>query len=305
MEPSPALVRLPSERAIKRPAAGTVRLSRQVGRLVLYAAIAVGAAGALLPFAWQVSTALKSARDALVFPPIWIPSPVHWGNFLASMTIPGLPFAIFFSNTIVITALGMAGNLTSAPIVAYAFARLRWTGRDRLFAVVLATIMLPAQVTIIPQFILFKELGWVNTFLPLIVPAWLGGGAFNIFLFRQFFLTLPLDLDDAAKIDGAGPLTILWRIILTFSLPALATFAVFSFVFHWNDFFAPLIYLNSQRLYTVSLALRLIVSQTGTQLPQWDLLMAASLIVMAPILILFFFAQRFFVRGIVFSGIRG
>ena len=238
MENTPAVARLAAERVERRPSARWLRLGRLAGRVVLYAIILIGAIGALLPFAWQLSTAVKSARDALVFPPIWIPSPVRLNNFYDSMTIPGLPFATFFANTVVITGLGMAGNLISAPIVAYAFARLRWKGRDRLFALVLATIMLPAQVTIIPQFILFKEIGWVNTFLPLIVPAWLGGGAFNIFLFRQFFLTLPLDLDDAAKIDGAGPLTILWRIILPLSMPALATVAVFSFVFHWNDFFS-------------------------------------------------------------------
>jgi multiple sugar transport system permease protein len=305
MQETPIAARMVATRVERRPAEASVRAVRVAGRVLLYLVILAGAAGALLPFIWQLSTALKSARDDLVFPPIWIPAPPLWHNFYDSMTIPGLPFATFFANTAVITGLAMAGNIVTAPIVAYAFARLRWTGRDQLFALVLATIMLPSQVTIIPQFILFKEIGWVNTFLPLIVPAWLGGGAFNVFLFRQFFLTLPLDLDDAAKIDGAGPLTILWRIIVPLSMPALATVAVFSFVFHWNDFFAPLIYLNDQRLYTVSLALQLIVSQTGNQLPQWNLLMAAALIVMAPVLLLFFFAQRYFVRGIVLSGIRG
>jgi multiple sugar transport system permease protein len=305
MQETPIAARMVTASVERRPAEASVRIAQLAGRILLYVVILAGAAGALLPFIWQLSTALKSARDDLVFPPIWIPAPPLWHNFYDSMTIPGLPFATFFANTIIITGLAMAGNIVTAPIVAYAFARLHWTGRDQLFALVLATIMLPAQVTIIPQFILFKEIGWVNTFLPLIVPAWLGGGAFNVFLFRQFFLTLPLDLDDAAKIDGAGPLTILWRIIVPLSMPALATVAVFSFVFHWNDFFAPLIYLNDQRLYTVSLALQLIVSQTGNQLPQWNLLMAAALIVMAPVLILFFFAQRFFVRGIVLSGIRG
>lgn len=294
--------RIPARRHPALLSRVTIRL---IGRGSLYALLLLGAIACIVPFAWEVSTALKTAAAALAFPPRWIPAPAHWENFVAAMTIPGLPFATFFRNTLVITGLAMAGNLVTAPIVAYSFSRLRWQGRDLLFALVLATIMLPSQVTIIPQFILFKEVGWVDTFLPLIVPAWFGGGAFNIFLFRQFFLTLPREMDDAAKIDGAGPLVILWRILIPLSTPAFATVAVFSFVWHWNDFFAPLIYLSNQSLYTVSLGLTLIVEQTGAQIPQWNLLMAASLLVMAPVVVVFFVAQRSFEQGVVLSGLKG
>jgi ABC-type glycerol-3-phosphate transport system permease component len=216
------------------------------------------------------------------------------------------PFGRFILNTILVTGFAMLGQILAASAVAYGFARFRFPGRNALFFIVLATLMLPWQVTIVPTFLLFRQLGWINTFLPLIVPAYFGGGAFFIFLLRQFFLTIPKDLDEAAKIDGANSVHIFWNILLPLSKPALATVAIFSFIEHWNEFFGPLIYLNSPEKYTVSIGLRYFQANpfVGDE-PRESILMAASLIVAAPPLILFFLAQKYFVQGIVTTGLKG
>jgi multiple sugar transport system permease protein len=196
--------------------------------------------------------------------------------------------------------------LTTATLVAYGFARFRFPSRDALFLLVISTVLLPREVVIIPTFLLFKALGWLDTLLPLIVPSFFGGGAFFIFLLRQFFLTLPRELDEAAKIDGANSFQVLLHVLLPLARPALATAAIFAFLGHWNDFLEPLIYLNSSRNFTVALGLRYFQTLPNeAQEPREQLLMAASLVVTAPVLVIFFAAQRYFVRGIVMSGLKG
>jgi len=224
----------------------------------------------------------------------------QWHNYLDAWR--ALPFTIFLRNTTIITLAAILGQVLSASVVAYAFARLRWPGRDTLFIVVLATLMLPGQVTMIPVYLIFRELRWIDTLLPLIVPAWLGGGAMFIFLLRQFFLTIPVELEEAARIDGASSAAIFARIMLPLSKPILATIAVFSFIHHWNDFMGPLIYLNSTDKMTLALGLRVF---QGTYGSDWHLMMAASTAVLLPVLIIFFFAQKQFVRSIVLTGIKG
>jgi len=255
-----------------------------------------------LPFLWLISTALKP--DALVFriPPEWFPRPWVWRNFIDAMTILGHPVHLYAWNTTVIAVLGVLGVVISSSLVAFGFARLEFPGRDTLFVLVLSTMMLPFAVTMVPQFILFHKLGWLDTYKPLIVPYWFGA-PFHIFLLRQFFLTIPRDLDDGARVDGASSLQIYLRIVLPLSKPALATVAIFAFVYHWNDLLWPLIVLSSQEKWT--LALFLASFQGYMQQPRWNLLMAASTILVLPVLILFFFAQRLFIRGITLTGLKG
>jgi ABC-type glycerol-3-phosphate transport system permease component len=280
------------------------RMGKAISHSITYFFLVMGAFLLMIPLVWMLSTSLKEPGDVLKYPPEWIPNPVRWSNYVEAMTQPYAPFGIFLKNTLIKTVFGMLGQLLSASMVAFSFARLRWSGRDVLFLVVLATLMLPYQVTMIPVFILMKNLGWVDTLLPLIVPFFFGGGAFYIFLFRQFMMTIPLELDDAAKIDGCTTFGLYARIILPLSRPVLVTASIFSFLAHWNDFIGPLIYLNSTENYTLSLGLRILQGYGGYGIQRWHLLMAASLMVMAPVLALFFFAQRYFIQGVVVSKAR-
>ena len=220
---------------------------------------------------------------------------------LAGACVMIIPFVRFAWNTVFVTALALLGQLISSSLVAFGFARLRFPGRDVLFLILLATIMIPYQVTLIPTFILFRILGWLDTYAPLIVPYWLGGGAFFIFLLRQFYMRLPLDLDDAGRIDGASTFGIYRHIILPQSRPALGVVAVFSFLNHWNDFFNPLIFLSTTEKYTLALGINLF---RGYQVTQWHLLMAASVMVSFPCILLYALAQRYFIQGIVFTGVK-
>ncbi|HEY63551.1 MAG TPA: carbohydrate ABC transporter permease [Caldilineae bacterium] len=254
----------------------------------------------LMPLAWLISTSLKGRGLEFVFPPQWIPDPIVWSNYPEALTI--LPFDRFFLNTATITFFSTVGSLISASMVAFGFARIPFPGRRPLFVLLLSTMMLPYVVTLIPSFLLFKYLRWLDTFLPLIVPSFFGGGAFFIFLIRQFYTTIPIDLDEAAVIDGAGYLRIWWSILLPLSRPVLATVAIFSFIWNWNDFMGPLIYLNSLEKFTLALGLAGFRSMHSAR---WNLLMAASTVVLLPVLIVFFVAQRYFIRGIVTSGLAG
>jgi ABC-type glycerol-3-phosphate transport system permease component len=266
---------------------------------LVHLALASGAGLVLVPLAWMLSTSLKDPGDVFLFPPQWIPSPVEWGNYAKALTV--LPFGTYFKNTALITGLDVVGKVLTSTIVAFGFARLRWYGRDAVFMLMLSTLMLPHHVTLIPQFILFRELGWFDTLLPLIVPAFFGG-PFLIFLLRQFYMTIPLDLDDAARIDGAGTFRIYWSIVLPLSRPALAACAIFVFNSTWNDFLGPLIYLQSPDRFTLALGLRQFLGEYATE---WHLLMAASLVALTPVLLLFFTAQRYFIQGVVFTGLKG
>jgi multiple sugar transport system permease protein len=269
---------------------------------VLYAVLASVSALFVIPLVWMISVSLQDARGVFTQPFRWIPSTFHLENFSEVTAL--VPFGRYLVNTVTITASVLAGTLLSSSLVAYGFSRLRFQGRDLLFAVCLSTMMLPAQVTMVPLYILFARLGWVDTFLPLIVPAFFGT-PFYIFLLRQFFLTIPREYDEAALLDGAGRLRIYWSIVLPLARPAIVTVAVFTFIGTWNDFFGPLIYINSPANATLTLGLNLLKSQiAGTGMTQWHLLMAGAVLVMVPNVLVFFMAQKYLVRGISMGGLR-
>lgn len=294
--------------ATTKPAKPTAFVSsrKTVGRrsqVVVYALLIVLGTLFTFPFVWTVLTAFKAPYEIFKFPPIFFPETFLWSNF--ARVWQEAPFLIFLRNTLIVACLSVIGDIVTASLVAYGFARFRFPGRDLLFLMVLSVLILPEEVTIIPQFLIYRYIGWIDSLKPLILPAFLGGGAFNIFLLRQFFMTIPRDLDEAAMIDGAGSFRILWQIIVPLAKPALATVAIFSFLFHWNDFFRPLVYLNSVNKFTLSLGLRFFQEsvETGGE-PMQNLLMAASVMMTIPVIILFFSMQRYFVEGIAMSGIR-
>lgn len=265
----------------------------------IYAILLLGAVLVFFPFAWTISTSLKTEQQTLAYPPTWVPDPVQWENYPDALT--ARPFGRYYVNTTIITTLSVIGQVLSSAVVAYGFARFRFPGRGFIFLVLLSTLMIPFHMLIIPRFILFKYLGWLDTFLPLIVPNFFGG-AFSIFLLRQYFLTIPLDLDEAAKMDGANAFQIFMSIILPLARPALGAVAVFEFVSTWNDFLGPLIYLSSDRNYTVSIGLAAFRNDYFTA---WHLFMAASAVAMLAPLIVFFLAQRYFISGVALTGSGG
>jgi multiple sugar transport system permease protein len=268
-------------------------------RILLYVVISSGAAILLVPFLWMISTSLKGMTQLYVWPPAWIPDPIKWENYPNAWE--QLPWLTYYKNTMVITSLCILGILCSCSIAAYGFSRLRFPGRDIIFFLLLTTMMLPGQVTMIPLYIMFAKLGWVNTFKPLIVPSWFGN-AFLIFLLRQFFMTISRELDDAARIDGCGFLGVFWHILLPLSKPALGIAVVFTFTWNWNDFLQPLIYLQSMSKFTVQLGLTFYKTPTFHDVAAT---MAMSVVALIPQLIVFFIAQRYFVRGIALTGIKG
>lgn len=275
------------------------RRALQLERLVVWLLLIGGAIVMIVPFLWLVSTSLKEQRQIFLYPPQWIPNPIRWQNYPESLTV--LPFVRFVQNTLFITVITMIGVLLTSSLCAYGFARLRFPGRELIFMLLLSTLMLPYAVLMIPQYIMFKYLGWIDTYLPLTVPAWFGGGIFNIFLLRQFFRTIPVDLTDAARIDGAAELRIFWQVMLPLARPALTVIAIFTFINTWNDFLGPLIYLSSHDKFTIALGL---ATFKGMYATQWHYLMAASTIMVVPIIVLFFLAQRYFVQGIVLTGMK-
>lgn len=233
-------------------------------------------------------------------PPEWIPKPFKWDNFQRALTV--LPFDKFFINTLIIVVSVLIGTVVTSSVAAFGFSRIKWKGRDTVFAILMTSMMLPAAVTIIPSFLGWQMLGFYDTYYPLIVPAYFGGGIFNIFLLRQFYLTIPQDFDEAAYVDGANYLQIYWRIILPLSRSAIIVVAIFSFLGSWNDFMGPLIYLKSDNLFTLALGLQMF---QGSYTAQWDLLMAASAAVVLPCVIVFLVGQRYFLEGITLSGLKG
>lgn len=269
-----------------------------VSKTVVYLILGAGSIVILMPLAWMISTSLKPLSHVFRFPPEFIPQRIVWSNYPDALT--QLPFDIYFGNTIFIVFWTVLGEVIVSSIVAYAFSRLRWKGRNALFIVVLATMMLPRQVTLIPDFLIFKHLGTIDTFWPLILPSWFGN-PFYIFLLRQYFLTHSRELDQAAVIDGCSRFGVFWRITMPMSKPVLAAVAIFSFQYHWNDFFRPLIFLFSEENYTLALGLRFFQGTYGTE---WNSLMAVSLVVMLPLIIVFFFTQKIFIQGVVFTGYK-
>jgi multiple sugar transport system permease protein len=270
----------------------------QARPVLAYALLCLGATVFLLPVFWMLSSSLKPEWQVLANPPVWIPNPPRWENYREALTY--LPFGRYAVNTLIISLGAIVGHVLSCTIVAYGFARLRAPGKNFLFLLLLSTLMLPYPVTMVPLFVLFNALGWINTFLPLIIPTFFGN-AFYIFLLRQFFLTLPPDLEDAARIDGANTLQVLRHVILPISMPALATVVIFTFQASWNDFLQPLIYLQDQSHYTLTLGLNFF---RGSFQVKWSYLMAASLVVVLPVVIVFFLAQRLFIRGIAMTGMK-
>ncbi len=282
-----------------------------VGRVFIYLLIIVGGAVSMFPFVWTLMSSGKSVWELTAFPPTLFPQEqIFIENYTRLLT--EVPFLVWIRNSAVVTGLNLLGAISSAAIVAYGFSRFQFRGREAWFFIMLTTMMLPGEVTLIPQYLIFHALGWIDTFNPLIVPAYFGGGAFNIFLIRQFFLSIPRDMDESAEIDGANPFQIFFKILLPLSKPVLATAAALGFIGNWNSFMGPLIYLNSPRKFTATLGLRYFsmgataaTIEIGSLQPMENLLMAGSLIVAMPCLILFFVAQKYFVQGIVTTGIKG
>jgi multiple sugar transport system permease protein len=274
--------------------------------VVIYGLLLVLGAAFALPFVWLATTSLKTEANAYVIPPNLIPNPLIWENY--QVAIFGFPLLRSTAVTMYILVGAMVGTILTASLTAFGFARLRFPGRDVLFVLVLSTMMIPYYVELIPQYLLFRMIGWVDTPLPLIVPAYFGGGAFYIFLLRQFFMSIPIDLDEAARIDGANYLRVFWQILIPLSIPVTATAAVLTFMAQWNEFLYPFIYLNTKSKYTLAIGIRYFQAVAGfadeTE-PKYHLLMAASVMMTAPIIILFFLAQRYLVQGIVMSGIKG
>lgn len=276
---------------------GTADRLWRLGTIVILVAIAVVM---LLPFVWLVSSSLKQQHQIFQYPPQWIPNPIQWENYSSALTYK--PFHIYLGNSLLIILLNEIATLGTASMCAYGFARIRFPGRDFWFAIVISTMIMPYVVLIVPTFIMFTRLGWIDSFAPLTVPQFFGGGAFYIFLLRQFFRTVPEELSDAARIDGASEFGIYWRIMLPLAKPALITVGIFTFLGSWNDFFGPLIYLNSPDKFTVAVGLATFRSVLATR---WELLMAASTAMIVPVIVLFFFAQRYFIKGIVMTGLKG
>jgi multiple sugar transport system permease protein len=265
-------------------------------------AVLIGACLLMLyPLLWMVASAFKP-EDIIFTDLSIIPPSLDLKNFREGWTALQVSFTTFYWNSLVIAVLVVAGNVLSCSLAAYAFARLEFPGRKLLFAVMLATLMLPYHVTLIPQYVLFLNLGWVDTILPLVVPKFLAADAFFIFLMVQFFRGLPRELDEAAMMDGCGPWRIYWKIVLPLSLPVLATAGIFSFLWTWNDFFGPLIYLNDIANYTVPLALRSFIDATGTS--AWGQLFAMSVLAILPIFLVFLFFQRLIISGVALSGLK-
>jgi multiple sugar transport system permease protein len=286
-------------------------------RLLIIVLLVVMAIVILMPLFWLVTSSLKTETQIFAYPPEWIPNPVRWENYPEALTLQ--PFGSYLKNTLIIVTFNVIAVVLSSSLCAYGFARLRFWGRDFWFGVVMATLFLPYAITIVPSFIIFSKLpvpqidfpllgitsqsrNWVNTFLPLVIPPFFGGGAFNIFLLRQFFRTIPEELADAARIDGASEFGIYWRIMLPLSKPALITVALFTFLGAWNDLLGPLIYLRKPELFTVAVGLS---SYRGILDVSWHYQLAASTAMIVPVVILFFFAQRYFIGGVVLSGLRG
>lgn len=282
---------------VKKGRPGATR--KKMWRTIAYTTLIVGSAVSLIPFLWMLGTSFKDPANVFADPiQVW-PSPWLWSNYAKAFS--KLPFAQYTFNTCLITAISMFGQMISCALVAFGFARMRFPGRNVLFVTLLATMMLPAQVTMIPVFKIWSTLGFYDTFVPLTLPSFFGS-AFFIFLLRQYYMTVPYEMDEAARIDGASTLQIFYKVLLPQIKPALATLAIFSFMNNWNDFLGPLIYLSSPAKRTLALGLYAFQGQYATD---WNYLMAASAVVMMPLLILFFCGQKYFIQGVVISGVKG
>ena len=290
-----------SEISLRRYPSWGVSTMRVVAHGALYVILTLGAIAASIPMLWTLSSSLKDTVHIFTLHVQWIPDPILWGNYLDLFA--RLPFLRFIGNTLIIVLSNVVSAVLTASLAAYAFARLRAPGRNLLFILVISTMLLPSQVTLIPRYIIFNKLHMIDTYWPLVIPGWLGGGAFEIFLFRQFFLTLPTELDDAARIDGCGTLRIYWSIVMPLSKAVVATIAIFNFIWAWSDFFTPLIYLNSMEKFTLALGLATL-QRSAEWSTRWELVMAGAIVSIIPMLIVFFLGQKYFVQGISLTGVK-
>lgn len=304
----------------KDPAASSITRSRRpvdvlrssLIAAVKYASLTAVALVTAIPLLWMLSTSLKETGKEFLFPPQWIPIPAVWSNYTNVWSVID-NLALYTSNSFIVAGLATLGTVLSCSLVAFGFARMEFPGRGPLFIVLLASLMLPGIITLVPTYILFKNIGWIDTPLPLIVPYWFGGGAFGtafyVFLIRQFMLQLPKELDEAAVVDGASYFRIYWMILMPLTRPALAASAIFSFIQHWNEFLHPLIFIDTERWRTLALALRFFLAEftecCARSPTPWNMLMAGSVLMLTPVLIIFFAAQRYFIRGIALSGLGG
>lgn len=270
----------------------TIQGRRRALNIINWVLLAAGSLLVLSPLWWMIITSVKTMQEVMTYPPTLWPDSWNWSNYIR--TWEAAPFDLYTINTLTITILVVIGNVFVNSFIAYGFAKVPFKGRNALFAVVLSTMMIPGFVTLIPQYVLFAKLQWLNTYFPLVVPAFFGS-AFNIFLLRQFYMTIPDELIEAAKMEGASHFWIWWKIGLPLTKPALATVAIFSFNGAWNDFLGPLLYVNDENLYTLQLGLQVFKGQMSTQ---WNYLMAGSLLVLLPVILLFFFFQKYFIQGI-------
>lgn len=270
-----------------------------IGKIIAYLLLIFTAITMIFPFYWMIATSFKSEARVFAFPPDWIPNPAILSNYTYILT--ELPFARYTYNSAKISSLWTLGIILSSSLAAYAFARVRFWGRETLFIITLAALMIPGQITMIPLYVLMTRIGWVDTHLPLIVPAYLGS-AFGIFLIRQYFMTIPQELNDAAKIDGCSHFGIYWRIMMPLAKAVIATLALLSFMGSWNDLLGPVIYLFDEELFTLPLAL---TRFRGMYYTAWANMMAGATITLLPILVVFLFTQQYFVQGVVLSGLKG
>lgn len=276
------------------------KLSQKIGLVTLQVVLTLLLITFLIPALWMVSSSLKASTEVFAHPIVWIPEAPQWKNYTKIFDV--LPFARFAQNTVVVTGLAVLGTIVSSLMVGYSFARLEWPGKNIFFALMISTMFLPEIVTLIPRFLIFREFDWIDTYLPLIVPYWMGASAIHIFLVHQFFRGLPIELEEAALIDGANRMQILVNILLPLSKPVIASIAVFSLLQHYNSYIEPLIYLNTRDKWTLAIGIKGLNDSNATE---WELIFAAGTLMVAPILVLFVFAQRYFVQGIALTGFGG
>ncbi|MGI6375406.1 MAG: carbohydrate ABC transporter permease [Anaerolineae bacterium] len=286
-------------------------LERKITHVILHLILITAGITFLVPFFWVASTSLKVPGEVFSYPIRWIPPYPEWGNYTTVFSLVKIVSAqgkdisavpTWMRNTLELIVMGTLGSLISCSLVAYGLTRIRWRGREFVFALVLGTMMLPGVVTLVPTFIMFRDFGWIDTYLPLIVPSWLAANSFYIFLLRQFFLGLPMELDEAAIVDGASGFRILWQLILPLSKPALAAVGVFSFMAQYSEFMGPLLYINNPAKYPISVGLRFVQGSYGNQ---WPYVMALVMMSLVPVIMLFFFAQKTFIQGVQMTGIAG
>ena len=287
-----------------------LKIRKGIGRIIIYLLLAFFSLFVLVPFAYMISTSLKTEAQLFVWPIQWLPNPVQWRNYIQAFSelgqiAPGLTFWRILANTLVITLLAMSAELMAVTLVAYGFARFRFPGRDALFLVMLSTMMLPGIITLIPTFLIWRNLNLIDHYDPLVLGAWFGGGAWAVFLLRQFLLNLPPDMEEAAVVDGANAFQVYYMIILPLVKPALLALGVLMFQGNWNNFMGPLIYLNTTIQFPMILALKFFEASLSNEAPKWHYMMAMSAVMAAPLLTLYFVAQKYFIEGLTVGAVKG